>query len=159
MSTFLTPSRLAAALLGASVFAVAVALAGGWGLGYIGLYALATLPGIFLGTALFGHRHAAAWIVGAVLGYALTALALAMAIRIGFQSGYALAGAWALASGLSWLLGRRVKAPLITLPRWTASDTTALCLVLLLVPALMGPVDRHVGLQDSAGNRYYRAYF
>jgi hypothetical protein len=159
MSRFFTAWRIAATLLGASVVAVAVALAGGWGPVYIAVYLLATLPGWPLGKALFGHRHAAGWIVGVVVGYALTSLALAASIRMGFQSGVALASAWAFVSGLSWLLAGRLKSPLITVTHWTARDTTALCLVLLLVPALMGPVYRHVGLQDANGNRYYRAYF
>ena len=37
--------------------------------------------------------------------------------------------------------------------------TRALCLVLFLVPALMGPPYRNLGARDASGTRYYRAYF
>ena len=46
---------------------------GAAGVLYLPLYALATLPGLPLGFALFGRRHAAGWIGGALLGYGLTA--------------------------------------------------------------------------------------
>jgi hypothetical protein len=113
MSRFFTAWRVAATLLGASVVAVAVGLAGTWGPVYIAVFVFATLPGWPLGRALFGFRHAAGWILGLVVGYGITSLALAAAIRTGFQSGVALASVWALVSGLSWLLARRVKSPLI----------------------------------------------
>ena len=46
-----------------------------------------------------------------------------------------------------------------TLPAWTRADTHALLLVLLLVPAVMGPPYRNLGRADETGTRYYRAYF
>ncbi len=45
------------------------------------------------------------------------------------------------------------------MPTWTSRDTTALCLVLLLVPVLMTPPYANLGREDAEGNRYYRAYF
>ena len=45
------------------------------------------------------------------------------------------------------------------LPAWTRRTLRALLLVLLLVPALMGPPYRNLGRADETGNRYYRAYF
>ena len=45
------------------------------------------------------------------------------------------------------------------MPAWTAPDTTALLLVMLLVPLLMGPPYANLGRADAEGNRYYRAYF
>src|SRR5205085_7388497 len=41
---------------------------------YGAIYALALTPGLPVGFALFGRRHAAAWIVGGALGYFLTSL-------------------------------------------------------------------------------------
>ena len=43
---------------------------------YLIVYALAMVPGFPLGFTLFGRDHAAGWIAGAILGYALTALAM-----------------------------------------------------------------------------------
>ena len=48
---------------------------------YTLLYVLAVLPGVPLGIALFGRRHAAAWIGGALLGYGLTQLAIWLVIE------------------------------------------------------------------------------
>jgi hypothetical protein len=50
-------------------------------------------------------------------------------------------------------------APAIAMPPWTARDSTALCLVLLLVPLLMTAPYANLGREDPEGNRYYRAYF
>ena len=41
---------------------------------YVLLFVLATVPGLPFGFALFGRDHAAGWIAGTLLGYALTAL-------------------------------------------------------------------------------------
>ncbi len=53
---------------------VVLAVGGPSGIVYALLFALATIPGLPLGFALFGRRHAAGWIAGTLFGYALTAL-------------------------------------------------------------------------------------
>ncbi len=47
------------------------------------VYAALVLPGLPLGFALFGSRHPAGWIAGAILGYALAALGIWAAAAIG----------------------------------------------------------------------------
>jgi hypothetical protein len=39
---------------------------------YAAIYLLALVPGMPLGFALFGRRHAAGWLAGALFGYVLT---------------------------------------------------------------------------------------
>ena len=129
------------------------------GLLYAALYALALVPGLPAGFALFGRRHAAGWIVGAGLGYFFTAVALWLAIALGVPSAPAFIAAWGAVGALSWALTRRLRRPLISVPAWTLRDTRALALVLLLVPAIAGPPFARLGERDAAGNRYYRAYF
>ena len=133
---------------------------GAAGLLYLPLYALATLPGLPLGIALFGHRHAAGWIGGALLGYGLTQLALWVAIVSGLGSGIAAIVAWTALCALTFAIARALgPEPAIAAPAWTRADATALLLVLLLVPAVMGPPYRNLGRADDSGTRYYRAYF
>jgi hypothetical protein len=135
---------------------------------YTLIYLAAVLPGVPLGIALFGRRHAAAWIGGALLGYGLTQLVIWLVIESHLAFPGASPGAspgafvlaWMLLLGLT-LLAKRAAGPepAIRMPAWTAPDTTALLLVLLLVPALMGPPYANLGRADTEGNRYYRAYF
>jgi hypothetical protein len=129
------------------------------GILYALIYALALVPGLPLGFALFGRRHAAGWIVGAGLGYFFTALALWLVIALRLPSAPAFIAAWACAGGLAWLLTRPVRTPLVAVPAWTSRDTRALLLVLLLVPAIAGPPFARLGERDAEGNRHYRAYF
>ena len=62
---------------------------------YIVIFALAAAPGLPLGFALFGRRHAAGWIAGALFGYVLTSLAIWSAIRLGVPTPLGFAAAWA----------------------------------------------------------------
>ena len=127
---------------------------------YALLFALAVAPGLPLGFALFGRRHAAGWICGALIGYGLTQLTLWLVIVSGLASTFAFVAAWALLLVVTTLLGRGLTGePLVPLPQWRAVDTRALLLVLILVPLLMGPPYRNLGRADDTGNRYYRAYF
>ena len=145
---------------------VATIIAGPWALAYIPLYVLATLPGWPLGRALFG-RHPAAWIVGAVLGYALTCLAFWAVLALHIPSAPAFALAWVLVSGATWMLVRaafgpsvlRSGTPLVALPTWSVPDTRTLVLLLILVPAVFVFPYKNLGARDADGNRYYRAYF
>ena len=133
---------------------------GAAGLLYLPFYALATLPGLPAGFVIFGRRHAAGWIGGALIGYGLTQLALWIAIAAGSASGAIAILAWVAVCVTAYLLARIAgPGPAIEMPEWTAGDTRALLLVLLLVPAIMGPPYRNLGRADHTGTRYYRAYF
>lgn len=145
---------------------VAVIIAGPWALAYVPLYALATVPGWPLGRALFG-RHPAAWVSGALLGYAVTCLAFWVVLALHIPSAATFIFAWALVSAMAWaLVGpafapsvlRRGK-PLVDLPAWSAPDARTLVLLLLLVPAVFVFPYKNLGARDAEGNRYYRAYF
>jgi hypothetical protein len=150
---------LALAGLSAAVVVLAWDLADGPGAPiYLGLYALAVLPGLPVGFALFGRRHAAGWIAGALIGYGLTAVALWLPIQARVPTLTACIGAWALTTALSFAVFRRV-APMVALPRWTRRDTLALVLVLMAVPALLWKPFSNIGDRDDAGNLRYRAYF
>jgi hypothetical protein len=123
------------------------------------VYAVAVLPGIVLGTRLFGPHHPAGWVAGAALGYGSTQLAIWLPIFAGFPSAIAFTATWLVgAAALAWT-ARRVTSPAVALPPWSGADTRALALVLLLVPMLMGPPYRNLGAADETGTRYYRAYF
>jgi hypothetical protein len=146
-------------VLAASLAVVIGLAAGPAGLAYAAVYALALVPGLPIGFALFGRRHAAGWIVGAALGYFLTAVALWLAIALRVPGAMTFTGAWALIAAVAWALTRGRGTPLVAAPAWTPRDTSALLVVLLLVPAIAGPPFIRLGAQDAAGNRYYRAYF
>jgi hypothetical protein len=133
---------------------------GAGGLLYIPLYALAVLPGLPVGFALFGRRHAAGWIAGALIGYGLTQLTIWAVIASGSAPGLLAVAAWAALCGLTATIARAAEPrPAIEMPVWSRGDTNALLLVLLLVPALMGPPYANLGRADAQGTRYYRAYF
>lgn len=153
--------RVAAALLAASILALTWVFSGGpAGWLYLIVHALAVAPGLPVGLALFGRRHAAGWIGGALLGYGLTQLALWAAIVSGDASAAAFVVVWLLLCGLMWAVGRLLgPSPLVPMDEWTRADSRALLLVLLLVPLLVGPPYRNLGRADEAGNKYYRAYF
>ena len=126
---------------------------------YLLVYGAALVPGLPIGFALFGRNHAGGWIAAAVVGYALTAFAIWAPIAAHAPSGVTFVASWAVLSVLAWLLCRRITAPVVVLPTWTSSASTALLLVLLLTLAVATPPFAHVGRADEQGNRYYRAYF
>ena len=134
-------------------------IAGAAGLGYALLFLLFGLPGLPLGFALFGRRHPASWIAGIAFGYALTTLAWWLVIFVGIPATWTFVGAWAALNVVTWTAGRFLGGPLIAAPRWTSRETTALCLLLLMVPILVGRPFEKLGSTDAAGNRLYRAYF
>jgi hypothetical protein len=152
--------KIAAALLAASVLGLAWTLGGGFaGLVYLTIYLLAAAPGVPIGVALFGARHAAAWICGGLIGYGLTQLAIWAVIAAGLASAAAFSVAWLILMAASWILCRAIgNRPAVLYP-WTAAETRTLLLVLLIVPVLMAPPYRNIGREDASGNRYYRAYF
>lgn len=154
--------RPAAGATFALVLSVAVSLlllGGGSAFVYAGLLLLAMIPGLPLGFALFGRRHAASWISGLLFGYAITVMAFWLVDYVHQPTLPVFILAWATAALVTYTLARRVRAPAARLPVWASADTRALVLVLLLVPALVTPPFIHVGAIDRDGNQAYRAYF
>jgi hypothetical protein len=128
-------------------------------LAYAVLFILVAAVGLPLGFALFGRRHAGGWIAGALLGYAITALAIWLPIRLGVGSPLAFMAAWAIGSVLVRVAAAFLSEPLVVLPAWTIRASAALAVVLALTLVIAVPPLRHAGAQDANGNRYYRAYF
>jgi hypothetical protein len=159
-------TTLARVLGGALILAsawVVFAVAGLSGAVYVLLFALATVPGLPLGFAMFGRHHAAGWIAGTLLGYALTALTCWAIVFLGVASLPAFILGWGALGAFTWIGITRIRdrsaQPLVDLPAWSREGTAALLLVLLLVPALVGPPFSKIGAIDAEGNRLYRAYF
>jgi hypothetical protein len=126
---------------------------------YLAVYCLAILPGLPLGFALFGRRHAGGWIAGALFGYMLTSLAIWAAVFAGWPSLLSFGAAWLLAIVLAWLLAPGGVRPQIELPHWSARDMAALAAVWVLTLAIAVPPFLRAGEYDAQGNRRYRAYF
>jgi hypothetical protein len=124
------------------------------------VYAALVLPGVPLGFALFGRRHPAGWIAGAILGYALAVLGIWAAAAIGMAGGRGFTGTIALITiatfGASW---RSRRNPLITLPPWTTETSSGFAVVVALTLILAAPPLANVGARDRDGNLRYRAYF
>ena len=129
------------------------------GLFYACLYAAAISPGVELGRRAAGPAHPAGWIIGALLGYGTTQLALWLPIYLGIPHVATFIVSWILQAVVLVTLSQRLHGPVLTLPAWSPADTRALALTLLLVPLLMGPPYRNLGRQDDTGARHYRAYF
>jgi len=126
---------------------------------YLLIYLVAVTVGLPIGFALFGRRHGGGWIAGAVIGYALTAVALWLPIAIRAPSAPAFVIAWIALSAVTWGLTPRPAEPFVQLPRWTSKTSVALVAVLIVTLAIAIPPLRKVGRMDEQGNRYYRAYF
>ncbi len=152
---------VAAATLGAAVLGLSAWLGGGLGgVLYLALYLLALVPGLPLGFALFGRRHAAGWVAGALAGYILTALSIWAVIAAGGASAVGFGLAWSTIAMVTWTAYRRFsRAPLVALAEWTRRDTVALLATLSLVPILIGPAFASIGAVNAQGAEHYRAYF
>lgn len=148
-----------AILVACSVAAAVLFAAGAGGLAYFTLYLLALIPGLPIGFAVFGRRHALGWIAGSALGYFFTALALWAVIALGVPSAWTFAAAWLAAIAAAFGASRALAGARLRIEPWTRRDMTALLLVLLLVPVIAGPPFARLGASDAHGNRYYRAYF
>lgn len=152
---------IAAASLGAAVLGLSGWLGGGLGgVLYLALYLLALVPGLPVGFALFGRRHAAGWVAGALAGYILTAFSIWGVIAAGGASAVGFGLAWSTITMATWTAYRRFShAPLVPLPEWTRRDTVALLVTLSLVPILIGPAFANIGALNAQGAEHYRAYF
>ena len=154
----MTVARGVVAAVTAAVLIVAASIGGVVALAYLAVYIAATLPGWPIGFALVGRRHAAGWIAGALLGYAITALALWIPIVVGTPGVLAFVLAWTVVTAAAWTLSHFVRAPAVDLPAWTPRDTIGLCSVVVLVPLLVALPYGRIGESDAQGNRRYRAY-
>jgi hypothetical protein len=154
----MTRSSLAKAAA-AAICASAIIVGGPGGLLYTVIYALAAVPGLPIGFALFGREHPAGLVAGALIGYVLTAFGIWAAIATGVPSAVTFILAWLVVAAAAWAAARKVRGPLITLPEWNPRASTGLGLVLLLTLALSVPPFARLGARDDDGNRYYRAYF
>jgi hypothetical protein len=145
-------------LLAAALIVAAGFVGGARGVAYLGIYVTAVLPGLLIGQALFG-RAAPAWIAGAPIGYALSALALWVPVAVHRPSRTSFAVAWLAMLGAVWVATRGLRAPLVTIPVWPYQATRVLCALLLLTLALVARPYARIGETDGEGNRRYRAYF
>lgn len=145
---------------GAVIVATALWVAAGVsGILYGLVYAAAVTPGVMLGRRLAGSDHPAGWILGAVVGYGSTQIAIWLPIFAGAPSAAAFIAAWLLqAAALIWL-SRRIESPLLPLPSVARGDLRAVAIVGLLIVLLMVIPYRNLGAADESGTRYYRAYF
>ena len=143
-------ARIAAGILALAV-ALTLWLTGqGRGLLHTVIYMLGVLPGIPIGIRLFGRRHPAAWIAGALLGYGLLQLAIWATIESRLTASWEFLGVWMILGAMTTVIARvGGSAPAIAMPAWTARDSTALCLVLLLVPLLMTAPYANLGREDA----------
>ena len=128
---------------------------------YILLFASLCGPGLPVGFSLFGRKHAAGWVAGALIGYAMMAVVLWTLVQVG---GAMRATFWITlltTNYIAWALSRsrRHSAPWVVLPAWRRRDTLALVLVLMLVPLLQWRPFVRVGAPDAGGAARYRAYF
>jgi hypothetical protein len=117
-----------------------------------------------MGRALFG-KHPAAWVSGALIGYALTCVAFWAVLAMHIPSEVTFALAWAFVSAFTWAVpaaiapALRRSPPLVDLPAWRPPEARTLVLLLLLVPAVFVFPYKNLGARDAEGNRFYRAYF
>ena len=79
--------RAAGLALAGVILSLTWVLGGGWrGCVYLAIYCLTAAPGLPVGFLLFGRHHAAGWIGGAIVGYALSAFALWLPAPLHFSS-------------------------------------------------------------------------
>lgn len=128
---------------------------------YILLFGAICAPGLPFGFALFGRRHAAAWVAGGLVGYALMAVVLWTLVqaRLSSAATFWITVAAANAIALVMSRARRDTMPWVPLPGWQRRDTVALLAVLLLVPLLQCRPFSRIGEPDADGAARYRAYF
>lgn len=136
--------------------AIAIPILGGWlGWLYILTCIFAVLPGSAPGVRLFGRSHPATWVSGALSGYGMAAVGLWLLRPLGWFG----LTIWIGCGVVSLLAALRVRRPLVPLPNWRPSSSTALASVLLVTTILVVVPLARVGEVDAEGNQRYRAYF
>lgn len=129
------------------------------------IYLAALAPGWPLGRALAGREHPARWILGSLIGYGLTALAIGLAMAIRQPKWWAYLLSWAVIWFCSVAMARRLtralgtRGPIVRLPVWRRSTTAGLSLVLLLTSFIVSAPYARIGERDEVGQSRYRAYF
>ena len=131
---------LAASALTLTVAATAWAVAGAPGLLYLAWFGVIVGCGLPWGLVLFGPRHAAGWVTGALFGYVIAGVAWWGASASGGSTPARALAIWSALALASWgvcgLL--RDTLPLVRLPWWRRRDTLALLVVLLKCPGFVG---------------------
>jgi hypothetical protein len=143
----------------AALALVITASAGPLGWAYSIVYVGALVPGWPIGWALAGRRHPGAWIIGSLLGYGLSAVAICIPMALGRPVWWAFVLSWAVVTSLSFVVARRVASPVIRLPIWRRSATAGLATVLLLASLIVSVPYARIGEHDELGQARYRAYF
>jgi len=153
-------------LTAAAVTLAAVLLGLSWLLGhgaagpfYLLLFAVWLVPGLPVGWCLFGIRHPAGWMAGAILGYPITALAFWAPLVAGWASVPVFVLSWCVVTAAIWRALWPSRHGRVSLDAWTRGDMAAWLLLLLLVPALVGLPFARIGSPDADGTQRYRAYF
>ena len=125
---------------------------------YFLVYFAALMPGWPLGRALAGRQHPARWILGSLIGYGLTAIAIGVSMALGQPKWWAYLLSWAVIWISSVAVARRITAPVIRLPIWRRSTTARLSIVLLVTLFIVSAPYGRVGERDAQGQSRYRAY-
>lgn len=154
----------AVAALAAAILSVCVGLGLfvplGRGLLLVLIAAWFSLPGVLLGWLLYAPgqgRGMAAALVGPVWGYGFSSLVL-LVLWISGVRGPALLVAPVLAGAAVIPLGLWLRGALVA-PAFTSRDVVAVCLLVAMVPALVGRPFSRVGETLPDGGKAYRAYF
>ncbi len=158
LGTLAVPAACSLAIV---VLVTAWVIAGASGLLYLLVLGIALLCGLPWGLALFGSRHAAGWLAGALFGYAGAGFLWWLVAMAGHGSWPLWVAAWLACTAASWALSRRWRrfSPMVPLASWTRADTLALVLTMALVPLLVARPFSQIGRLDEDGGRRYRAYF
>jgi len=117
------------------------------------------VPGYFIARGLYGRQPGVAFaslLIGGVWGSAFSSLTLLALWVAGFRGGWIIVAAPILAMPVALIV--RPLGGQLDLPRFGRADLLAVCLLLLLVPLVVGRPFARVGV-DLPDGRAYRAYF
>ena len=149
----MTAGRVAVAVLTSVVLWCAASIGRATAVAYMLVYVAATLPGWPIGFALFGRRHAAGWIAGALFGYAITALHSGCPSSAGRPGGVTFSPAWTLVPSARGRCSVRLAPRRLTFPPGQGA-TRSLCAPLFCsFPLLVARPVRPIGESDAQGNR------
>src|SRR5262249_21750322 len=129
---------------------------------YAVLLVLALASGLPVGFRLFGRRHAAGWIAGAILGYGLASLAAWLGRIVIPESNAAVVVLWLLAitlTGLVFSPRRADQRPWIDLPAWSRGASSWSAVTLCVVPLLVTLPFPRITAHDRGGGQRMHAYF